>query len=402
MTDMTNADIEIRATAPDERRSAANAVRVALLDGPPDDELWAKHEDRWQSLRSFSAWEGKRCVGHVGGFDVDTTVPGGGRVPTLAVTSAGVLPTHVGRGIFRRLMEALHDDARSDGITLASLRASESTIYGHFGYGMAGDALTASIDAARALPLRGAATGGSFELLASDDVHETVRPVYDRADARPGHITRPEWLWQRYFENVTGHTPENVVVHRAADGTVDGYAHYEIKWADDIFGDDHGTGTVHEIWATDPSVEIALWNFVLGIPLVRRLNVDEFAADSVLFHSVADYRAIRVNMRWDEQWLRLLDVDACLRARSWADARPVVVALDDAASRWRIGDGGIETTDAPADLTTDVAGISTVYLGSTSWWDLVATGRAAGGVDAARQADTVFNHRPLAFSGTFF
>jgi len=400
--------VDIRRTAPDELRTAASATRVALLDNPPDDEAWAKFEGRWKTLRSFSAWDDDRCVGHVASFDIDTTVPGGATVPTIAVTSAGVVPTHVRRGIFTRLMAALVDDARADGAVLASLRASEATIYGRYGFGMAGQALTATIDAARATPVRGAATTGTFELVAADRILDTVRPIYGRSRTRPGHISRPDWVWDRYFEQaITGHSVENVVVHRAADGTADGYAHYELKWSDDIFGADHGTGKVHELFAESPAVEAALWEFILRIPLVRSIAVDELAADSILFHAVHDYRAIRVGMQWDEQWIRLLDAGPALSARSWADAAPVVVAVEDerdrVAGRWRIGAGEAVATDDAADLTTDVAGISAAYLGSTSWWDLTATGRATATDGAAiARADAVFAHRPLAFSGSFF
>lgn len=394
--------VEIRRTDPDELRAAANTTRIALLDGPPDDETWTKHEVRWRTLRSFSAWEGRACVGHIGGFAVDTTVPGGAVVPTMAVTSAGVLPTHVRRGTFRRLVDALHHDALADGVVMASLRASEAMIYGRFGYGLAGEALTATVDAARATPMHGAAVGGTLELVGAADLHDVVRPIYARATARPGHITRPEWLWQRYFENVTGHTVENVVVHRAEDGSPDGYAHYELKWSDDIFGDDHGTGTVHELWATDASVEVALWQFLLTIPLVKRLSIDELAVDSALFQSVRDYRSVRVTMKWDEQWVRLLDVGAALSARTWTDAGSVVVDVD-GVGRWQLGDGAARASSATADISTDVAGISAAYLGSTSWWELVASGRASAPDHAAiTRADSVFAHRPLAFCGSFF
>lgn len=394
--------VKIRRTDPDELRTAANTTRIALLDGPPDDETWAKHEPRWRTLRSFSAWDGSACVGHIGGFAVDTTVPGGAVVPTTAVTSAGVLPTRVRQGVFRRLIDALHADAVADEVVMASLRASEATIYGRFGYGLAGEALTATVDAARATPLHGSDIGGSFELVRPTDLRDVVRPIYARATSRPGHITRPEWVWHRYFENVTGHTIENVVVHRAEDGTPDGYAHYELKWSDDIFGDDHGTGTVHEVWATDASVEVALWQFLLTIPLVKRLSIDELAVDSALFQSVRDYRAIRVTMKWDEQWVRLLDVGAALSARTWAGTESVVVDVD-GAGRWRVGDGEALPSADTAAVTTDIAGISAAYLGSTSWWELVASGRAsAPDRSAIARADTVFAHRPLAFCGSFF
>lgn len=414
---MTAVDIEIRRTAPDELRTVATAARIALLAAPPvDDDEWTKVDlRRWETLRSFSAWEPSRepdaapsCVGHVASFDTTTTVPGGAAVPTIAVTSAGVLPTHVRRGLFTRLMDALHADAVDSGAVLASLRASEATIYARHGYGMAGYALDATIDCARALPLRGAEATGSFELIPPDRVEAVAREIYARASARPGRIERPDWLWQRYLEKAIAATSSEVVVaHRSDDGTLDGYVHYELHFTDDLWGPDHGAGFVHEVWATTPAVEMALWQYVLSVPLARRYKVEELAADTPLFHAANDYRAIRVGMQWDEQWVRLLDVGAALAARTWNDAAPVAIAVRDERRGvngcWRIGaDDARPTTDAP-DLVTDVGGISAAYLGSTSWWDLIATGRAEAAEPAAvARADAVFSHRPLAFCGTFF
>lgn len=397
-------EVTVRRSTPDELREVARATRIALLDGPPDDAAWAAAEESWTTQRSFSAWDGDRCVGHVAYFDVDTVVPGGERVATAAVTRAGVVPTHTRRGIFRRLMHALHEDARTRGLPLASLRASEATIYERFGYGPAGHALTATIDTTRARPLRGADTSGSLELVVdTTDLADLVEPIYDRAMRRPGVITRPRWLWNRYFENVTGHTSESVVLHRDADGVADGYAHYEVKWSEDLTGSDVGLGYVHEVWAADPATEIALWDFVVGISPVREIKVDELAVDSVLFAAAHDPRAVRVTSRWDEQWVHLLDPDAALGARRFAAAASVVIGVDDRA--WRIGgnDGGATPTTSTPDLTTDAAGLGATYMGSTSWWDLVAAGRAtAASDDAIARADALFAHRPLAFAGSFF
>lgn len=396
-------EVTVRTTAADELREVARATRVALLDGPPDDDAWATAEPSWTAQRSFSAWDGDRCVGHVSYFDVDTVVPGGARVRTAAVTRAGVVPTYTRRGIFRRLMDELHADAVDRGCVLTSLRASEATIYERFGYGLSGLAVTATIDTSRARPLRGAATGGTLELVDAAAVAATVRPVYDRSMSRPGTITRPDWLWDRYFEKVTGHTAESVVVHRDAGGDVDGYAHYDVEWSATTFGSDVGAGHVHEVWATNPAAEIALWDFVLGISPVRSVKVDELAADSVVFAAAADPRAVAVTSRWDEQWVRLADLDAALAARRYPAAASVVIGVGPNA--WRIGgnDGGATPTTSAPDLSCDAAGLGAVYMGSTSWWDLAASGRAtATSDDAVTRADALFAHRPLAFSGSFF
>ena len=53
------------------------------------------------------------------------------------VTWVGVLPTHRRRGVLREMMRFQLDDFRRRGEPLAALWASESVIYGRFGYGIA-------------------------------------------------------------------------------------------------------------------------------------------------------------------------------------------------------------------------------------------------------------------------
>ena len=61
----------------------------------------------------------------------------GGRLPCAGVTVVGVLPTHRRRGILDRMMRAQLADIRERGEPIAALWASEETIYGRFGYGLA-------------------------------------------------------------------------------------------------------------------------------------------------------------------------------------------------------------------------------------------------------------------------
>ena len=98
--------IEVRATKPEEFRSASNAVSTALLFQPHDDESWERTRASWDEQSSTSAWDGELCVGHAAQFFVETTVPGGQRVRTGAVTRVGVLPTHRRLGIATSLLEA--------------------------------------------------------------------------------------------------------------------------------------------------------------------------------------------------------------------------------------------------------------------------------------------------------
>src|SRR5262245_9642979 len=86
--------------------------------------------------RVHAAWEGERAVGGASALPLLLTVPGG-RLPAAGVTAVGVLPTHRRRGILRALMRAQLDDCRRRGEPVAYLWATEDTIYGRFGYGIA-------------------------------------------------------------------------------------------------------------------------------------------------------------------------------------------------------------------------------------------------------------------------
>ena len=396
-----------RRTTPDEARIACDVMRTALLAGPINDDDWATSEDSWLDQDSFSAWELDTCIGHVAGYRFDLLVPGGAWVPTCGVTRVGVLPTHRRRGVISALLGELADDARDRGQVLAALRSSEATIYGRFGYGIASHRLTTRIDTGRAR--RAAiAPAGTFRLLAPDELLDVVPALYGRCAQRPGALRRPDWMWRRFLEEaIEGHSSDRVVVHTSPDGVDDGYAQYSVSWKDEDGLMETGTGEVAEVRAATPHVEAALWDYLLGLDLIRSLDVTEAPTDDLLFQIAADPRAVELRARYDELWLRILDVDAALRARSFNPSVPVAIGVTDDRhpdnrGTWAVGPDGTERTDLSAEITTDIAGLSAAYLGSTSWWELAASGRAAGTPDAVRRADTLFSHRPLAFCGSLF
>ncbi len=86
--------------------------------------------------RMHAASENGTIVGGAGAFPFELSVPGG-VVPTAGVTVVGTFPTHRRRGVLRAMMRAQLDDVHARGEPLALLWASEDTIYGRFGYGMA-------------------------------------------------------------------------------------------------------------------------------------------------------------------------------------------------------------------------------------------------------------------------
>ena len=69
----------------------------------------------------------------------------------------------------------------------------------------------------------------------------------------------------------------------------------------------------------DAGVELALWEYLCNVDLVDEWFAEERPVDDVIQFAVADTRAYRQKWLYDEQWLRLLDVDAALTARRFAD-----------------------------------------------------------------------------------
>lgn len=400
--------VEIRATRPDEYRAAADAFCLALMMPPPNDEQWERSRPSWDEMSSTSAWDGEGCVGHAGQFLVDTTVPGGVRLPTGAVSRVGVLSSHRRRGIATGLMHALVEDAARRGLALVSLRASEATIYGRYGFGIAGDDVDAELDPRLARPIRGAAPG-SFRILDPDDVLVTVMALYERyGHRRPGCITRPDSFWRRLFRAaIDRSSPTMVAVHTDGDGDDDGYVLYETGWNEGL--EAGGTGHVRELIAADDAAELALWSYVCDVDLVRRWELHDRPVDDLVRRAAHDPRSYRTRRIGDEQWLRIIDVETALAARSYGHAEgsvnvqvtdPLLPAND---GTWRISPAGATRSDEPAHLVTDIAGLSTVYLGGPSWSEAAAIGLVeARDPDALDVADRLFASRPLPFCGTFF
>ena len=327
-------NVEFRPPSPDELRSAGAVVAIALLQAPHSDEVWAKSESTWRACETVSAFDGGTCIGSASEFSVDTTVPGGARLPTAAITRVGVLPTHRRQGVGKQLLERLVVDARGRGRMLASLRATEAVIYPRFGFGVAGENASAVIDSRRARPLRGPEVEGTIRILDRGEILDIVPDLYDRvAHSRPGVITRPDWIWSRYFEEaIDASAASFVAVHLDSTGHPDGYVHYDVSWQDAFSEAPAGQGKILELYGADAGVELALWRYLLDIDLVKTWRADERPLDDVAKFVVADSRAYAIKAVGDEQWLRILDVDVALgsphvqRHRSRRDdhgARPV-------------------------------------------------------------------------------
>jgi predicted acetyltransferase len=341
--------------------------------------------------RMHVAKENGVVVGGASAFDFRLTVPGA-IVPAAGITLVGVLPTHRRRGILRELMRAQLDDVHERGEPLAVLWASEETIYGRYGYGMAaqcGEIELQRVYGGFRTPVE---PGGSYRLLSLEEALELIPPVYERVAAEtPGMFSRSrEWWESRVFHDPEarrdgGGEMQRVVYER--DGEALAYALYRVKME---FEDGSSVGETRAIEAlgVDANATAAIWRFLLDVDWMDRVHAWLLPVDHPLFFLLERPRRLRFRLG-DSLWVRLVDVGAALAARGRAREGDVAIEVLDSFCPWNNGAYGVDGTRASGapDLRLDVSDLGSVYLGGFTFGQLRRAGRVeeltGGAVDAA-------------------
>src|SRR3954466_11009149 len=223
--------LEIRAVGPDE----VDALLLADERGFANPPLRPGASRSWaegQLDRTRVAFEDGTIVGVSRTYSFELTMPGGKFLPAAAVSWVSVLPTHRRRGVLTRMMAAMHEDAREREEPAAILTASESSIYGRFGYGIAAWRLAITAERARVAFVRESDDGGRRRLVTRDDARSAVPAIYELArTSRAAMASRPEFWWEQVFWEffVKVGKPNFVAIHSDAQGRDDGYVVYEIS-----------------------------------------------------------------------------------------------------------------------------------------------------------------------------
>ncbi|PCG83436.1 GNAT family N-acetyltransferase [Streptomyces sp. WZ.A104] len=387
--------LDVRTVTAPEFADWMKAVGTGFLTpNTPGEELVADRVAQVDLSRVQGAFDAGRCVATFRSFAQQLTVVGGGTVTADAISGVTVTPTHRRRGLLSRMMATDLAAAKERGEPLASLIAAEYPIYGRYGFGPATwtaewevSVHRAGLDPRRSGQPEG---GGRIELVDGADVRKLGPEVHARlAELRPGVVSRDERWWQQHTGS--GLRPEHekwtepfYVVHRTADGEVDGLMVYG---ADDKWGDAKqplNTATVRDLIALNPAAERALWHYLCSIDWITTVRSGYRAPDDLLPLLLPDPRAARMVTNADWLWLRMLDVPRALEARTYGvEASLVLDVRDDAGlagGRFLldVSDSGARCTPTTrsADLALGVGELAALYLGDESLRRLVDLGRA--------------------------
>jgi predicted acetyltransferase len=418
-------DAVVRKIGPQEALAFRRSIAVPFLDPITDDseqiadfELWAA---KVELDRAWVVDAADHFVGNAAIYSLDVTLPAapGQPCPTLpmaGVTAVGVHPTHRRQGFLRRLMATMHDDARSRGEAIAGLEASESVIYGRFGYGLAADLAEYAIDS-RVSRFAVAAPPLDVVLIDSHQAAQALPELFDRQRrTRAAEVSRGSGYWAQFMADRPNHREgASARFHAVCD---EGYVLYRAESEGNAFRADRVTIRVEELRGNSPEVEAGLWRFVLDLDLAGRVVAKRRPVDEPVRWRLADLRQLQTTGVEDRLYVRILDTARALAARGYrCEGRLVLDVLppavpekdDQAPGRWVLDagpDGAVcrrAKLSEEADVRLDIAALGSLYMGGFAASLLAAGGRVeelkSGRLAAA---DALFTTLPSPRSGTAF
>jgi predicted acetyltransferase len=399
---------EVRPSGSPEEYGLAVYGIGQYFGAPPSEEQIARFKQVLPIERMHAAFEDGTIVGGAGAFPFELSVPGG-VLPCAGVSVVGVYPTHRRRGVLRALMDAQLQDVHERGEPIAALWASEETIYGRFGYGLAswaGEVTLARVWNSYARPFE---RRGTTRFVTPEDAATLFPPVWEAlVRERPGVFRRTKAWWElrrlRMPDEEKANPKRFVTVE--LDGSVQAYAIYRQFPAFEE-GVSNARLEVVEAIGNSPQATAEIWRFLLDVDWYAMLEASLLPVDHPLFMLLANPRRLRYRMG-DGLWVRLVDVGAALSGRVYARDGSIVLEVHDAvcpwnAGRWKLEGGSAARTEESADLVLDVDALGSAYLGAVPFAQLRDGLRVEERTDGAvERADAIFGWHPLPWCPEIF
>lgn len=310
---------------------------------------------------------------------MEMSLPGGSVVPIAGLTWVGVHPDVRRRGVLAAMMTDHLTRSHDAGLAISALHATESGIYGRFGYGMA--ALQHEVTIGRGTTFTAPHLEDEAARITTQLVTMSAPGVSDRMHAcqlrLAGDFTGTIVGTSDFFslmafepaEALRDKEPRRVLFARR-DGEDVGFVglRREHKWER---ARPSGTVTAGTFCGT-PAARLALARRVVDVDLMGTTKLETVAADDPLLGWLGGPRDTGDLQTWDSTWVRLVDLGAAWPLRSFEGDCDVVVEVEDRyapwnAGRWRLtasgGSGVAARTSDPADVTLDVAVLGAGFLG---------------------------------------
>ncbi len=317
-------------------------------------------------------------------------VGAGTLLPVHQITGVTVRPSHRRRGLLRAMMGSDLAQAKAAGIPIAALTASEATIYGRFGFGVATDNSTIEVTVKGGLEfvVPAAVQRGVVEIADVSTVRELHNEIFARVHATTyGSIGRQDmYRLSASGEANYGRTEpmKNIraALHYDDSGAANGYVTYRPRR-----DKKRPAVEIVDFLAVDDAAYLALWNYLGSLDLIDVITWDSAPVVDPLEWAMAAKRLYRRTLTEDHLWLRILDTPGALAAREYSVDGTLTLHVGDplghASGIFRITvvHGKATVTRCPEDgsveseLSMGVSELSSLYLGGVSARTLQKAGR---------------------------
>ena len=326
--------------------------------------------------RSIAVFDQGNIVGGAHSHQLEMSVPGASAI-VAGVANIAVQPTHRRLGVMTRMMHHQINDIHERGEPLAALFASESIIYGRFGYGVGSLYEQWMIDRPYNGYTRTYETPGRIVFVDPEDITKELPEVFRRSTMdHPGVFQRALYEWERDSqapEHRRGGPGGLFYAAYEDNGRVDGYVTYRTRGS---------TLVVNELMAATREASTALWRFCFDVDLMSCTEARKRPVDDPLPWMLAEPRRLQRSIR-DGMWLRLIDVVLCLKLRRYMQSDRLVLEIRDELCPWNEGrfelEGSSEgatcrATSSSSDLVVGVSNLASAYLGAVSFSTLSQAG----------------------------
>ena len=326
--------------------------------------------------RSIAVFDQGNIVGGAHSHRIEMSIPGGTAV-VAGVANIEVQPTHRRQGVMTMMMRHQLRDIHEREEPLAALFASESVIYGRFGYGVGSLYEGWTIERQYNGYARPYESPGRIVFVDPADIPKELPEVFRRSTIdRPGVFQRAPHHWDRDSrapEHSDGGPGGLFYAAYEDGGRIDGYATYRTRG---------GVVIVNELMSTTKEATAALWRFCFDLDLTNSTEAIKRPLDDPLPWMLADPRRLRRSTR-DGVWLRLVDVAAALGLRRYMASGRLVLEVRDEICPWNERrfelEGSSEGANCRAsslspDLVLAVPVLASAYLGAVSFSTLAQAG----------------------------
>tara|TARA_B100000949_G_C14273693_1_gene448574 strand:- start:233 stop:1447 length:1215 start_codon:yes stop_codon:yes gene_type:complete len=301
-------------------------------------------------------------------------------LPNAALIECGLIcfvsvdVNHRRQGILTEMMKHLLLKLDKQPAPLVALWASESNIYGRFGFGVATEEEHISFNRLL-VSLLDCNYVANANFLDTAEVVDVAKSLWTYNQClRPGLPSLSESMWGLYLHksNVKkGKWSPSFYIKAEDEVGKTGLLAYRT-----CEGEPNSL-MVELIMSSSPSTEQALWKAVLSTDLYENIIVNHVTVDSPFWWMVDNPREI-TRQKNDALWLRIINVESSLSSRLYKHDGELVILVEDRflnkSGIYKLsvsnGTGNVSKVKGRPDISMDVRHLSSLFLGGFSFHEL--------------------------------